>query len=87
MVPPIEKFLNSPRRRTKVNRGDKGMSTDRRSDEFKSKVINLMHDHEEMARDRRLTDKRAATNCAQTALSLREWLNEMGLGPRTEPLS
>ena len=70
-----------------MNRGDKGMKNDQRSDEFKSKVINLMHDLEEMARDQRLTDNRAATNCAQTALSLREWLDEMGLGPRTEPLS
>lgn len=63
------------------------MNTGRESDEFKSKVINLMHDLEEVARDQRLTDNRAATNCAQAALSLREWLGEMGLGPRAEPLS
>lgn len=63
------------------------MSTGQESDEFKSKVVTLMHDLEEMARDQRLTDNRAATNCAQTALSLREWLDEMGLGPRAEPLS
>ena len=63
------------------------MASQGETDEFKSKVINLVQDLDAMARDQRLTDNHAATNCAQAASSLRHWLDEMGLGPRTEPLN
>jgi hypothetical protein len=55
--------------------------------EFASKLITLMHDLEQIARDQRLTDNDAARNCASAALALRRWLDELGLGPHTEPLA
>jgi len=56
------------------------------TDEFRAKVIDLVQSLDEMAREQRLKDSHAAVNCAQTAASLRSWLEEMGLGPKTDPL-
>jgi hypothetical protein len=51
-----------------------------------SKIITLVHDLDAIAVERRLADNDAARNCADTARALRQWLDEHGLAPKTEPL-
>ena len=50
-----------------------------------SKVIDLLQVLDGMAVEQRLHDNDAARNLADAAASLRRWLDELGLGPRTEP--
>jgi hypothetical protein len=52
-----------------------------------SKIITLVHDLDAIAVERRLADNDAARNCADAARSLRQWLDENGLAPNTEPLA
>jgi len=50
-------------------------------------MINLIHDLDAIAVEQRLANNDAARNCADAARSLRQWLDEHGLGPKVEPLS
>jgi hypothetical protein len=52
-----------------------------------TRIITLMQELDATAVEQRLTNNQAATNCAQAAAPLRQWLNELGLAPRTVPLA
>jgi hypothetical protein len=52
---------------------------------FASKLVCLVQDLDAVAVDQRLKDNEAARNCADAAASIRRWLDELGLGPRTGP--
>jgi hypothetical protein len=53
---------------------------------FASKLISLTQELDRLAVGQRLKDNDAARNCASAAASLRNWLDDLGLGPQTEPL-
>ena len=54
---------------------------------FASKLVTLVQDLDAVAVSERLKDNDAARNCADAAASLRRWLDDLGLGPHTEPLT
>jgi len=45
-----------------------------------------MQDLDAMAAHERLGNNDAARNCADAAAALRQWLNDLGLGPKVAPL-
>jgi hypothetical protein len=51
-----------------------------------SKIIDLLHDLEALATEERRVNNDAARNLADAARSLRQWLDDLGLGPYVEPL-
>jgi hypothetical protein len=51
-----------------------------------SKIVDLVHELDSIAVQERLINSDAATNCANAAAALRQWLATEGLGAHIDPL-